>query len=423
MLPSAFVMLEALPNLPNGKVDRRSLKAFSLDKTELTETYIAPRTPIEEAIAIIWTQLLNNERVGIHDNFFELGGDSLLAVRLMAQIHQQFEREIPLSTLFLNPTVEGLANTLTQSTDSGSWSPLVPIQPSGSKPPFFCVHPILGVVFPYYELAYSLGFDQPFYGLQPLGLDGEQSPFTRIEEMAGHYIEALRKVQPSGPYFLGGWSFGGLVAFEMAQQLLGAGHQVALLAIFDTLAPIPGNLPSWGDSLKFIVTAGARYIWSFLLDYLYLITTHSQPQVNYLPFHWANINKLLQGLRNKQFWQSILGEAVLANALPHSLRKQILSELNIRPMLRVYQANNQATLSYVPQVYPNSITLLRTSVQSSKAHQDSSLGWSQLAEGRVEIHQVPGNHLTMLRKPHVKVLANQLKICIEQALIANTNSL
>ncbi|MBD2016401.1 amino acid adenylation domain-containing protein [Microcoleus sp. FACHB-53] len=423
MIPSAFVMLDALPHLPNGKVDRRNLKVFDVDKTELTENYMAPRTPIEEAIAKIWAKLLNYDRVGIQDNFFEVGGDSLLAVRLMAQIHQQFEREIPLSTLFLNPTVEGLAKILAQQTDSLSWSPLVPIQPSGSKPPFFCVHPILGVVFPYYELAYSLGFDQPFYGLQPLGLDGKQSPFTRIEEMAAHYIEALRQVQPSGPYFLGGWSFGGLVAFEMAQQLLSAGHQVALLAIFDTLAPIPGNLPNFGDSLKFMFTAAARYIWSFLLDYFYLITTPSQPQANHLPFHLANINKLLHRLRNKQFWQSILGEAVLANTLPQSSRKQILSELNIRPMLRIYQANSQATLSYVPQVYPNSITLLKTSVQSSMADQDSSLGWSQLAGGKVEIHQVPGNHLTMLRKPHVKILANQLKVCLEQARIANINSL
>jgi amino acid adenylation domain-containing protein len=423
MIPSAFVMLDALPHLPNGKVDRRNLKVLDVDKTELTENYMAPRTPIEEAIAKIWAKILNYERVGIQDNFFELGGDSLLAVRLMAQIHQQFEREIPLSSLFLNPTVEGLAKILAQQTDSLSWSPLVPIQPSGSKPPFFCVHPILGVVFPYYELAYSLGFDQPFYGLQPLGLDGKQSPFTRIEEMAAHYIEALRQVQPSGPYFLGGWSFGGLVAFEMAQQLLSAGHQVALLAIFDTLAPIPGNLPNFGDSLKFMFTAAARYIWSFLLDYFYLITTPNQPQANHLPFHLANINKLLHRLRNKQFWQSILGEAVLANTLPQSSRKQILSELNIRPMLRIYQANSQATLSYVPQVYPNSITLLKTSVQSSMADQDSSLGWSQLAGGKVEIHQVPGNHLTMLRKPHVKILANQLKVCIEQARIANINSL
>ena len=423
MIPSAFFILDNLPLLPNGKIDRHTLKELNTDKTELAENYVAPRTPIEEAIAKIWEKLLNDEPVGIQDNFFELGGDSLLAVRLMAQIHQQFEREIPLSTLFLNPTVEGLANALAQPTNSLSWSPLVPIQPSGSKPPFFCIHPILGVVFPYYELAYSLGFDQPFYGLQPLGLDGEQSPFTRIEEMAAHYIEALRQVQPSGPYFLGGWSFGGLVAFEMAQQLIRAGHQVALLAIFDTLAPIPGNLPSVGDSLKFMFTAGARYIWSFLLDYFYLITPSNQPQLNHFPFPFVNINKFLHGLRKKQFWQSLLGEAVLANALPQSSRKQILSELNIRPMLRIYQANNQATLSYVPQVYPNSITLLKTSVQSSKADQDSSLGWSQLAEGRVEIHQVPGNHLTMLRKPHVKVLANQLKVCIERAQIANTNSL
>lgn len=422
MIPSAFLMLDTLPLLPNGKVDRHTLKVLDVDKTELTKTYIAPRTSIEEVIAKIWTQLLNNERVGIQDNFFELGGDSLLAVRLMAQIHQQFEREIPLSTLFLNPTVEGLANTLAQQSDSGSWSPLVPIQPSGSKPPFFCIHPILGVVFPYYQLAYALGFDQPFYGLQPLGLDGEQAPFTRIEDMAAHYIEALRQVQPSGPYFLGGWSFGGLVAFEMAQQLLRAGHQVALLAIFDTLAPIPGNLPSLGDSLKFMFTAGARYIWSFLLDYFYLITTPTKPQFNHSPFHFANINKLLHGLRNKQFWQSILGEAVLANALPQPSRKQILSELNIRPMLRIYQANNQATLSYVPQVYPNSITLLKTSVQSSKVHENSSLGWSQLTEGRVEIHQVPGNHLTMLRKPHVKVLVDQLKVCIERAQAANNKN-
>ena len=182
--------------LPNGKVDRRALKALSVDNTELAEAYIAPRTPIEEAIAKIWANVLKCDRVGMRDNFFELGGDSLLAVSLMAQIHQQFEREFPLSALFLTPTIEGLASVLEQEADSLSWSPLVPIQPAGSKPPFFCVHPIFGVVFPYYQLAYELGFDQPFYGLQPLGIDGKQPPITRIEDMAACYIEALRRVQP-----------------------------------------------------------------------------------------------------------------------------------------------------------------------------------------------------------------------------------
>ncbi|MEW6497398.1 MAG: amino acid adenylation domain-containing protein, partial [Cyanobacteriota bacterium] len=417
MIPSAFVMLEALPVLPNGKVDRHALKALSVDQTEVTENYIAPRTPTEEAIAKIWVEILNLERIGIRDNFFELGGDSLLAVSLIAQMQKQFEREFPLSTLFLTSTVEGLASILGQEANPLSWSPLVPIQPAGSKPPFFCIHPIFGTVFPYYQLAYCLGFDQPFYGLQPLGLDGKQTPLTRIEDMAAYYIEELRKVQPSGPYYLGGWSFGGLVAFEMAQQLIRAGHQVALLAILDTLAPVPGNVPSLGESLKFLLTTAARYTWSFVLDYFYLITAPKKlaGERGSGGARVSSIYKLLQGFRKNESWHSILGEAVIGNLIPQESRRRLLSELNLGPMLRVYQANNQATLNYVPQVYPNSITLFRTSVQYSKAYQDSALGWSQLAGGGVDIHWLGGNHLTMLRKPHVVVLAEQLQACINKA--------
>jgi thioesterase domain-containing protein len=338
----------------------------------------------------------------------------------MAQIHKQFERELPLSTLFLTPTVEGLASVLGQESNTLPWSPLVPLQPAGSKPPFFCIHPIFGTVFPYYELAYSLGFDQPFYGLQPLGLDGEQPPLTRIEDIAAYYIKALRKVQPSGPYYLGGWSFGGLVAFEMAQQLLSSGHQVALLAMLDTLAPVPGNTPSFGDGFKFLFTTVSRYIWSFFLDYFYLITTPKQHKTNSLTHRFSKFNKLIRWLGTNESWHSILGEAVIANSMPQESRQRILSELNIRPILRVYQANSQATLNYVPQVYPNPITLLRTSVQSSIAHQDPTLGWSKLAGENVEVHWVPGNHLTMIKKPHVQVLAKQLRISIEKAQASGT---
>jgi pimeloyl-ACP methyl ester carboxylesterase len=355
MIPSAFVMLEVLPLLPNGKVDRRSLKVLDVDKTELRETYIAPRTPTEEAIAKIWAEVLKCDRIGIRDNFFELGGDSLLAVRLMAQIHEQFERELPLSTLFLNPTVEGLANTLGQESDTLPWSPLVPLQPAGSKPPFFCIHPIFGTVFPYYELAYCLGFDQPFYGLQPLGLDGEQPPLTRIEDIAAYYIKALRKVQPSGPYFLGGWSFGGLVAFEMAQQLMRGGHQVALLALLDALAPIPGNIPSFREGFKFLLTTATRSTWSFLLDYLYLITASNKHKSNTFLARFPNFNKLFQGLGSSESLSSLWGKVALANLIPQESRERILSELNIRPMLRVYQANSQANLKYIPQFYPTQL--------------------------------------------------------------------
>ena len=417
MIPSAFVKLESLPLLPNGKVDRRSLKVLDVDKTELTETYIAPRTPTEEAIAKIWAEVLKCDRVGIRDNFFELGGDSLLAVRLMAQIHQHFGRELPLSTLFLTPTVEGLASVLGKESETLPWSPLVPLQPAGAKPPFFCVHPIFGTVFPYYELAYCLGFDQPFYGLQPLGLDGEQPPLTRIEDIAAYYIKALRKVQPSGPYFLGGWSFGGLVAFEMAQQLMRGGHQIALLAILDTLAPVSGNVPSLGEGLKFLVTTGARSIWSFLLDYFYLITASNKYQSNSFLPRFPNFNKLFQWLGTSESFSSVWGKAALANLMPQESRERILSELNIRPMLRVYQANSQAHLNYVPQLYPHPITLLRTSTQTSIAYTDPTLGWSKLAGRKVEVHWVSGNHLTMLKKPHIQVLAEHLRLCIEKAQV------
>jgi amino acid adenylation domain-containing protein len=392
MIPKAFVVLDSLPLTASGKVDRLALtKLDSYASRLIDKTFIAPRTPTESTLAKIWAEVLNVERVGIYDNFFDLGGDSLLTVRLMKQIHKQFDRELPISSLFLNPTIESLATSLSSSTDSLPWSPLVPIQPTGSSPPFFCVHPIFGVVFPYYELAHQLGKNQPFYGLQPVGLDGKTPPLTNIEDMAARYIEALRSVQPKGPYFLGGWSFGGWVAFEMAQQLQKSGEEVALLAMLDTLAPIPGNISSLGNSVKFMLTTVARYIWPFFLDYLYLIIAIARNRINSLK------------------------EDATVKVISEESKLRLLSELAIRPMLRIFYANSQAVLNYVPQVYPKKINLFRTKVQSSNAKEDPSMGWHQLTVGGTEIDRIPGNHLTMLRKPHIQILAAQLKACIEKA--------
>ncbi|NEU74383.1 amino acid adenylation domain-containing protein [Hassallia byssoidea VB512170] len=414
MIPAAFVVLDSLPLTPNGKLDRLALTALDTTNRSIDKTYIAPRNPTELTLAKIWAEVLQIERVGIYDNFFDLGGNSLLTVRLLEQIHKQFERELPLYTIFLNPTIESFANSLSSDTDSLSWSPLVAIQPAGSNPPFFCVHPIFGVVFPYYELAHHLGTNQPFYGIQPIGIDGE-TPLTHIEEMAAHYIEALRKVQPKGPYYLGGWSFGGLVAFEMAQQLQKSGDEVALLAVLDTLAPIKSNIPSFGNGFKFLFTTVARYIWSFFFDYLRLITAPSKNKIKSLIFRLPNFHKFIQSLETNLFSHFILKEAAIVNSMPEESRLRILNELTIRPMLRVFYANNQAVLNYVPQVYPKRITLFRTSVQSSIAEQDLSMGWDRLAVEKTEIHTIPGNHLTMLRKPHIQVLAEQLRVCIEKA--------
>ncbi|MBW4576031.1 MAG: amino acid adenylation domain-containing protein [Aphanothece sp. CMT-3BRIN-NPC111] len=415
MVPSAFVVLDFLPLTPNGKIDRRAIPDEPTNQS-IDQACVEPRTPIESTLAEIWAEVLNLERVGINDNFFDLGGDSLLAIRLIDRIHKQFERELPLSALFLTPTVAGLARILSPGADSLPWSPLVAIQPHGSNPPFFCVHPIFGVVFPYYELAYHLGTDQPFYGLQPKGLDGESPPLTRIEDMAAHYIEALRVVQPKGPYFLGGWSFGGLVAFEMAQQLQRAGHQVALLALLDTQAPVSANQPSFGDGLKFLLSTVRRDIWPFLVDYFYLAIAPKQHQSDTRSSHTLHerLQNILQQLRTNLSWNSIVGQAVIANLMPQETRLRMLNELTISSMLRVFHAHSQATLSYVPQVYKNRITLFTTSEQSGKAHQHPSWGWSELAGGGLEVHRVPGNHLSMLKHPHIQVLSEQLKACLQK---------
>lgn len=379
MIPVSFFVLDLLPITPNGKVDRRKLIIDAHCHKPLEKDLIAPRTSTESILATIWTELLELERVGVHDNFFEVGGDSLLAVRLMSQVQEQFHQELPLSTLFLNSTIAGLGNTLDEQQNCLPWSPLVAIQPFGKNPPFFCVHPIFGTVFPYYELAHSLGIDQPFYGLQPVGVDGQEQPLTCIEDMAAYYIKALRTVQPKGPYFIGGWSFGGLVAFEMAQQLVASGQEVALLAILDTSSPT--NKPDFWDGYRFLFMTTVRYILPFLLDYLYLL----------MPFR---------------------------NFISQQLKQQILRELTLLPMFPVFQANSQATLSYFPQPYQGRITLFKSSFKESTTDIDSTLGWRKLS-AEIKVQIVPGNHFTMLKKPNVQLLGEQLKRCLAGDMINN----
>ncbi|MDB9514491.1 amino acid adenylation domain-containing protein, partial [Kamptonema animale CS-326] len=378
MMPNAFEIIDYLPLTPNGKIDRRRLSSpENLTAASGARAFADPRNQTESTLAQIWASILNLDRISIVDNFFDLGGDSLLAVRLIDRINKQFQQDLPLSTLFLNPTVENLANRLNVGKNSLPNSPLVAINSQGSNPPFFCVHPIFGVVFPYYKLAAHLGKDRPFYALQPQGIEGESSPLTSIEDMAAFYIAAVREVQPQGPYFLGGWSFGGLVAFEMAQQLQQSGDRVALLAILDTLAPIPPNQISFWDGCKFLLTTALRSVWPFVLDYFRLL-------------------------------------AATDNFLGESLAVRI-AKLNkaIKPILAVFQANSKATLAYVPPTYEHKITLLRSTAQTSKSDRDFTLGWSELTNEKVEVIRLPGNHLTMLREPHVQVLAQQLRQCFK----------
>ncbi|XWK88399.1 MAG: thioesterase domain-containing protein [Phormidium sp.] len=228
------------------------------------------------------------------------------------------------------------------------------------------------------ELAHYLGSDRSFYGLQPLGLDGKTPPLNQIEAIATYYIQAIQTIQPQGPYFLGGWSFGGLVAFEMAQQLTKSGQKIGLLAIIDT--PAPSNQPSFCQSLKFLLGTALWSVLPFLLDYGALATNRWQ---------WSAIGRLLS----------------------EESRLQLLDESAIAPMLKIFYANAQAAYRYVPQNYPNQITVFKAAEQIDSVAQDRTLGWSKLASD-IQLHQVPGNHLSLLKQPHVQTLAQQLGQCL-----------
>lgn len=390
MIPSAIVKLEALPLTPNGKVDRRALLAPDTARPELQSAFVAPRDTLELQLVQIWEDVLNVRPIGVTDNFFTLGGHSLLAVRLIALLQQQFGQNLPLATLFLAPTIEHLASTLGQPTDERQWSPLVKIQSGGSKRPFFCVPGAGGNVIYFYHLARHLGSDQPFYGLQARGLDGEQMPHTQVEDMAACYIEALQTVQPQGPYLLGGHSFGSKVAFEMALQLLHQGQEVALLAILDTPAPLPTNKPvevEHDDDARYL-TELAMTIEQFVGKKLSVSYEHLQPLAPN-----EQLNYILERLKT-------------ANVFPPEAK---LSQL--RGLVQVFKANHQ-THYVLQEVYPNQITVFPASEQF---RDDPAMGWDKVSSEPVEIYSVPGDHNTMLAEPHVRVLAEKLRACLDKA--------
>ncbi|MBL1179046.1 amino acid adenylation domain-containing protein [Pantanalinema sp. GBBB05] len=446
MVPSAFVPLAKLPLTVNGKVDRVRMAAQSDDDLlALTTTPASSTIPLltstEVTLINVWKDLLRLKRVDIHDNFFELGGHSLLATQMTSRIRDAFGVELPLKQIFAAPTIAQLAPALEtlrdrtctspipplirldrsayrrkrqhlpdsqaqalsvpdsplpdNASDSAhtvtlARSPLVPLTLGSRTSPFFCVHPMFGVVFPYLELAHHLGNDRSFYGLQPLGLDGKSTPLNRMDAIAAYYIQAIQTLQPHGPYFLGGWSLGGLVAFEMAQQLTQMGEQVALLAILDT--PAPCHQLSLCQSLKFLLGTALWSTLPFLLDYGTLVSKR---------------------LQSRHPWFSRWQWSAIERFIPEASRLQLLDESTIQSILPIVYANAQATYRYTPKPYPHRITLFKAAEQPNAVGDNPTLGWNLLGS-EIQLHEVPGNHLSLLKPPHVKTLAQQLQQCFAE---------
>ena len=234
MIPSLFIRLGAFPLTPNGKIDRKALRRLDTGTTAEERRIVAPSNEVERLLLEIWEEFLPVRPLSVQEDFFDLGGHSLLAARVFAQIERRLGKKLPLAILFESPTIEGIARAL-RSTPSGSHWPLIaPMRTEGTRPPLFLVHGAEGNVLLYRSLLRYLDDDQPVYGLQSGGLDGERNFNPSILTMATKYLEEVRSVQPRGPYLLGGYCMGGTVALEMAQQLREAGEQVALLALFET---------------------------------------------------------------------------------------------------------------------------------------------------------------------------------------------
>jgi thioesterase domain-containing protein/acyl carrier protein len=364
-------------------------KVKSLQKgnqQELEETFLAPRDALELQLTQIWQDVLKVHSVGVRDNFFELGGHSLVAITLMERIQQKFGKNLPLATLFQGATIEHLASILRQQTDSPSWSTLVAIQPEGPKRPLFCVHAGATTVLAYIDLASYLGSEQPFYGLESLGLDEEQKPYARIEDMAAHYIAAIQSVQPQGPYRLAGWCFGGLVAFEMAQQLQARGEQVSFLGLLDASTGLNVLFEEYQelDDAAFLVKLVAEEV-SLSLDRIRQLEPDEQ---------------LLY----------VIEQAKQLNLIPPDL-----DLAQAQRLMQMLKSHIYAGKIYIPQPYRGRVTLFRASEEAAADSEDLTLGWQELAVEGVDLHWVPGNHLTMVREPHVQVLAKQLRACLDRS--------
>lgn len=370
MVPTAFVAIDRIPLTPNAKVDRRALSTtFDVADSWGDE---GPNNPLERMLVDMWSEVLALDTVGIHDNFFDLGGYSLLATRVFALIEKRTGKRVPVSQLFETPTIAELAAVITNDAAHSTWSSLVSIQPAGTKTPFFYVAPYLISVLQFAKLGKELGDDQPLYGLQPQGLDGKRPPHERIEDMAAHYIEELKCVQPQGPYLLGGHCSGAWVAFEMARQLEASGETLSAVVMVDQGPPGVERPPI--NPFRYLANR-----WQFYMS---------------------------DGrLRDAVAWQLKLGVARLVVRRVGSPTARFVEE--------VRATHRRAFTRYQGATIRHPIVLLRSAESLSLADKVWYLRWADKTEGAFRTEGVPGTHANLLEQPYVGELATKLRWAFE----------
>jgi thioesterase domain-containing protein/acyl carrier protein len=367
MMPSAFVFLDALPATPNGKLDRKALPMPSADS--LYEACSEPCNEIELKLVEIWKNLLHLKNVSTEDNFFNLGGHSLLAVKAITEVNKLFNIDLPVGAIYQSPTVKELGSIISSDNDNQlSMYSLVPIQTKGSRPPLFAIHTITLL-----DLPQHLGEDQPLYFLR-YGMAAEISdssvPLPRLEDLASHYINELQQVQPSGPYYLAGFSFGGVIAYEMAVQLRANGHLVNLVGLLDTylteekqLLPLPRIISNFfRQSPGQLLALVKSKIGDLTVPYQY----------------------------GTDFWPHIY-TSVPDIACRHG---------------------------YQPKAYPGRVTLFQGWKEESLTFSNNlpEQGWKEFLGDRLEVQQISGTHFKIFQEPHARGLAAKIMHCMDKAI-------
>lgn len=391
MVPNDFIFVESVPLTLSGKVDRNALPRPAFNQG-VQRKYVAPLTDVEKIVADIWTDVLGVEQVGIYDDFFELGGHSLTAVRMMSQLEKETGRRLPLAILFEHSTVESLSYALKMDAKFITWNSLVPLKPGGNKTTLYIVHGGGLNVLLFNTLARNMHPDQPVYALQAKGLNGIDEPLNRMEDIAAHYIDEIVNHNPEGPYALAGYSFGGIIAFEMAKQMQTMGKEVRILALFDTYAETTEKFDS---KLKKLYKKVRFLVMQILFTFVLL----AEDFVGTVKYKTASVRMKLVRL-----WWKI------------SRRERTEDQIGFFGYInKIDEKNLEASANYVLTPYDGAVDLFKAKKRTFYMDDFTYMGWKKFALKGVRVHEIPGEHNYIFAPPNDKYFANILQKCLDEA--------
>jgi amino acid adenylation domain-containing protein len=386
MIPRIYVSLKRLPLTNNGKVDRKALPNPDMSAAFNNRKIKQPETEKQKLVAGIWSEALQIKQLSIDDNFFVLGGHSLVAVKVMKGIAEKTGSRLPITALFEAPTVEKLSELLEKDQKAISWKSLVPIKPEGNRPPLYIVHGSGLTVLVFHALAMGMDPDQPVYGLQARGLNGVDRPFDTMEDIAACYVSEILEQNPNGPYNLAGYSFGGIVAFEMAKQLKALGREINMLAIFDTNADNSVYFDDW------LLRMGKKFKRQFP-KFRFVLRSFRKYPVDTIVYQF-------NALKFKFF--SMLAKTRL-------IKKSVLIEENLEYADKINRLHDIAFEKYKMKPYNGTIDLFRVKNRMYYLDDPIYLGWKSYALHGLNIHEISGDHKTFLLPPNVEELAQLVR--------------